>query len=505
MNFFSNSPRTQGSQNMYSVGDVLEQIPAFSSLYEYNPNSQYANCNPAWQDNKKAQWMTTNSQNVIHTGGEPSNFNFFQDMFPSTGEQTVEGTEVHVQYSTDKDYNIYAEDAAQGSTPGGAVSFTLLRSLHSENGKYSRVAVNGNVYIYEDHQWLRVTAVDTTVDYAHVVTAIPFSKSYTANIRKKKQMMFSRVRIVDGYSCMVASNSWDAPGYSQIVRPFRIKVDWELPIELQRPFKDIMRFGIVYDRKTGKEVDSFELIETTKAREEFTLQKNLQFFLGQKIDNPALVGSGKILGNDKYSGFDGYLNNLLFGGGMIMYGNPHKGFDLDSDMSRVILRQDSLKKTNELFGIVGLPFQMGLNNRSGDYIKAHPGQLTFETFSRSGMSKEEIMRYGVKSFSYMNYTIHMKVMSEMSDKRLIGQHNIPHMGMFMPGTGLKDSKGNMVSAIEMFKLSGKPYTGTYEEIFRDHRKLENGCEKLSGTIAETFMMAVHDPASHFLWYPQFPC
>lgn len=499
--FFSKTPRC-GNNKIVTVGDAINQIPAFNALYE---SSSTGSVTTSCDDDKTAQWRKTILKDVIHCGGEPTEFDYFQNLFPSDSQE-VDGTDVYVQYNCDKDYNIYAESGviAPGG-PGQSATFQMMRSMHAGAGKYSNAAVGGSIYIYEDHQWCYVSAVDKTTDYTHTVTVLPYNKAYTVNIREKKPMLFSNVRIVDGMSCMVPSSSWSTPAFSKVVRPYRIKKDWELAIELQRPYRDVMQFAIMWDPVTKKEIDSFELYETTTARREFMFDKNHKFFLGQKMDNDQLIGTGKLLGTNKYSGFDGVVNSLLFGGGNVKHIDPAVGFDLDSDFERVILQQDALKKSTEFFGLVSLRFRMAMERRSGKYFRNNSGACTFKTFERSGMDQAAVQKLGITSISWNGFTLHFKTMSAITDKRSIGNGPLKDMGIFMPGDGLMDDKGSRRNAIEFLKPGGTPETGTYEEIFRDHRKLDQGCEKLSGTIAETFQMVMHCPQNWMLMYPITRC
>lgn len=495
MRQYFDHPQCSDGNKYYTVGSVIDKLTAFKALHEARSGTASVNNAKDLDANEKLSWTENIRKGIINCGGEPTDLEFFQNVFGGA-TKTDEAADLWIKYNCEKDYNIIAEDAANAAA-GQAVTFQLLRSLHAGNGKYSNVAVNGNIYIYEDDQWLRVTNVDTTTDYGHLVTAVPHSQYYAPSVRAKKKMMFNPVRIVDGYSCNVPSSTWQTPGYAMRVQPFRIRKDWELPLDLLRPYRDILKFALSWDNE-GNEVNNWETYEKIKAREEFKYMKNLTFFMGQKIDNPLLLTTATA---EKYAGFDGYIPSIKYGGGFVYPFDPTYGFDLDADFQSIIMRQDALKMSSEFLFLHALPFMMGLNRRSGQYFKDN-AQITFETFRRAG---EAIERLGVTSMKYLNSSLHFKLVSAWSDTRGIGNDKIPFMGFGMPGTNLRDSRGNEVSAIEFYNTGGNPETGSYEEIDRDHRKLENGCEKLSGTIAETFKMAVHCPKTHILLDPMYPC
>lgn len=485
MSFFYSKPKC--TNGLTSVGDVVSQLAAFSAVYEAGKNGSVNNCD--LDDTQKANWRNLVRDGVINCGGEATEIDFFQQVFDATSEQ-IDASTYYIKYNCDKDYNIFAQDLVTGSAPGAATQFQVLRGIHGGGGSTSNVAVGGNIFIYEDRQWVRVSAIDKTTPYAHLVTVIPFSGAYTVNIRKGKKMMFNPVRFVDGYSCNLVNSTWDLPGYINKIKPMILRKDWELPLVLDAAKEDTFQFALSFDRE-GKEVDSFEAINKTRAREELIYMKNLAFFLGQKIDNPLLVGATV---NEKYTGFDGYLPTMRYGGGTVYDYDPSIGFDLEADFQPIILRQDSLKKCKEFMVINGLQFMFGLVRRANQMLKEAPGQTTLEAFTRMGMAKADIEKLGVMSYTYGNYKLHFKEMSALSDTRGIGNYDMPYTAMMIPMTMQKDSKGRSVKAVEFYTPRGFGYS----EIDRDHRYLENGCNKLSGTLTETVMMGIHCPQNHIL-------
>jgi len=88
----------------------------------------------------------------------------------------------------------------------------------------------------------------------------------------------------------------------------------------------------------------------------------------------------------------------------------------------------------------------------------------------------------------------------LSDTRGIGNGIYPYSAHFIPGNGLRDSKGREVPAFQFFQPRGCGATGMLEEWERDHRKID-GCDKLAGYLAETLMMTTHCPNQHILANP----
>lgn len=483
------------AKGVYTVRDALDQLKAFDAAFEVGPHGSVNNA--TLTEAQRVNWRAQVRDGVIHCDNMEVELDFFEKIFAGTGPTKLEATDLYIKYDCGKQYNIFAQDAAVATLPGGPVTFTLMKSNHSKDGKHSNIAVNGNIYVYEDEQWLRVTKVDTTIDYAHAVTAVPFSKGYIANIRKGKAMMFNPVRFVDCFSCTIPNSTWENPGYLKKVQPFRVRKDWEQPYCIDGPYHDIMQFHLIFN-SDGTEADSFEAYNKTRAREEMQAMKNLAFFIGQRIDNPAIVG---MFNDDMYLGFEGVIPSLKYGGGGIYDFDPAVGFDIVDDFGSIILQQDSQKRSKEFLGLAGINFMMGLQRRSGKTFKNATGSCTFETFRRSGMSQSDIEILGVESVKWMNYSIHWKQVDAWSDSRYLGHGDFPNMSILMPTTGLKDSKGSTVSPIEFYEVGSNKQPSTLQEITRDHFALESGCEKLSGSLIESYMMAMHCQSQWILLNP----
>jgi hypothetical protein len=495
MGFFSETPKC--SNDIFSVGDALEKLTSFNAVYEASKNTSSTNscANP----DDAAMWRKLVYEGVINCGGEPMELDFFEKIFGGKTE-FVEAKKLHFRYNCDLDSNIVSAENKTGAA-GAAVQFQLHKSKHSGDGKYSFAAVGFQLYVYEDRQILQVTGLDKTTDYAHKVTVKANDPSYAINIRRDKKILVIPVRLVGGLSSPVPNTQYMSPGYTVGVRPYRIRKDWSIPIDLMRGYEDILQFAIMFDNQ-GQEIDCWEAYEKTKTRSDMKWAKNLMFFLGQRLTNTSLLGSNVTV---DYSGFDGYFNTMHYGGGTVMDFDPVVGFDLDADFNSIILRNDSLKRTNEFVVLHGLPFKMQLVRNANDSVFKHnAGSCTFETFKRMGGDQAAIKKLGIESYEYMGYSLHFKQVSALSDSRGIGNFDFPHVGMFLPGNGLKDSKGKDVPAMQFFVPKGCAETGQMEEYQWDNRKIK-GEETLEGYIAETIWMVTHCPHHHILANPVFSC
>lgn len=492
MEFFSNNPV---SDNIYvTVGDAVDKLAAFNALYAI----QQCNANPDLCGNPDdtAAWSKLIHDAVIQCGGEPMELDFFEKIFGGT-EEVIDAKKIYFRYNCDFDMNIFSQENVKAAVAGGAVTFTLLKALHGGGGKYSYPSVGYSLYLYEDKQWVKITAVDKTVDFGHRITVKPYSVAYIANIRKNKKILVMPVNLVGGISCPSPASSYQTTGYTHHVIPMRIRKDWELPIDLLRGFQEVLRWAIMFD-ENGREVDCFEAFEKSNARRDMKWAKNIIFFMGQKIDNPALLGSNGI--SVDYAGFDGYIPTMFYGGGQIIDYEPSQGFDLESDWEPIIIKNDALKRTNEFVVLHSKPFYMALSRNANKKFGANPGACTFETFKRSGVNQDHITRLGVRSIEFAGNTLHFKEVSALSDTRGIGNGIYPYSAHFIPGNGLRDSKGREVTAFQFFKPKGCGATGMLEEVDRDRRKID-GCDILAGYLTETLMMAIHCPHQHILANP----
>jgi len=494
MAYFENHP---GSGRQFAnVKDALDSIKAFNALYAVN----MADNNPTLCGNADdtAMWRKLVWEGVINCGGEPMELDFFEQIFGGKTE-SIDAKKIYFRYNDDIDMNVEAQDTAKAASAGQPVWFTLAKGLHSGTGKYSYLTKGYSLYIYEDRQWVQIVDEDKTNDYGHRFQLRPHKAAYQINVRRLKKMMVTAVRFVGGLSGPSPSTHIQSLGYTNHVKPFRIRKDWEMAIDLLRGYEEQLVWALNYDEQ-GKEIWNWEAINKMNARRDMKWAKNMIFFMGQSIDNPDLLGTdtGKV--STDYSGFDGYIPTMHYGGGKLIDFDPGVGFDLSADFEPVMLKNDANKQTTEYVVLHALPFQFGLNRNANEKFKNATGACTFDTFKRMGGSEEDIKQLGVKSYEYNNFSLHFKLVSALSDTRGIGNYDIPQQAHFIPGNGLKDSKGKEVPALQFFMPKGMGASGMLEENDRDHRKID-GWDKLSGDLAETLMMAIHCPHLHMLANP----
>lgn len=493
MSFFSSRPQFNQSA-IFTVSEAQNHITAFNLNYELSADGSSNDCpNP----NQKANWRFGIREGVINASGTPTELDFFYRVVAGGKPKPVESTDLYIKSNTDVDFNIYAQAAITANGPGLSVDFVMAQSMHYAGGKYSNVAVGGALYIYEDKQWVVVTDVDRTNDYAHVVSVEPRKIDYTVNIRAGKPMMFNAVQQVGGTSCPTPVSSWITDGYISKVQPLRNRTDWKIEKQLDKAYTDVLQFGIIWDRN-GKKVDAWEYKEKQTQRETLLYRENLEFFTGQKVTNPSVLATI----DAQFPGYEGYEPSVRYGGGIVWEFGKSQGFNMISDFTPLMLRQDSKKRITEYIGMGGLNFQLNMEDNNIDNIKDFSGACTFETFKWSGTPdadmREGLIKKGVNSWKRGPFSIHWAVMSALSDRRSIGNGDYPHMAFLMPGTGLTDSNGNSVPVMEWFQPRGWE---AYKEVDRDFEKID-GCEFVGGHMIRTTMVAIHNPDAHIILQPK---
>jgi hypothetical protein len=474
---------------------VQKEIAQFKLQWEVDEKKASSNsCDP----NKAANWRKYVREQVINCAGTPVELDFFEKIAGGKTEM-IPAKEMYFKQNGDIDHNIVSKNNVKGAGPGAPVTFTLHRSSHASGGTAAYPVKGWEIYSYEDLQWLRIIDVKTDVPYAFEVVVAPKNKRYTINIRAGKKMLVSPATQVGGYTTNGSHvGTHDTPGYIYKMTMLRLRVQWKQAIDLMKGYKDVLQFGIMFDNE-GKEVDCWEYYKKIKALEQLKYAFNLQFFTGQKLDNPDIFQE---MSDDSYPGFDGYVPQVMNGGGIVYPYDQQYGIDPYADFGSIMLRQDSLKRHKEWTILRALPFQMGFDRNFSKTVKGEPGDLTYETFKRTGANLESIKRMGVKSLAMWNMTLHFKDFDALSDSRSIGNGDFPYWAFMMPSAGLRDTEGRDVPPIEYFANKGCGADGGFEEHEYDARKEKGGHEEVGGWMAKTIGMVAHCLNDHIILKPR---
>lgn len=510
------------------VTDSLDQLPAFANVYRglrnFIDNGGLAQFDLPWSSNDIARWNSDFRPGVIWIGGSPSEINFFEDLWGTTTPKEIDASNYYISYNSAVNNNIYAQNAATGTVgtvsggcyygsvingdyTGPYAQFQIATSQYINNGNDSNVIIGDSIYIYADAKWVRVIAKDTSTPFAHIVTVVPNDQTYTINIPAQQPMLPMHVQVTTGYFTTAGSqphSEWETPGYVKRVQPLMIKRDYVIPKNLMRAYPERFTFPLIFDTITGQTLDSWDFKNSMDARNDMVIAQNLQFFLGEAMNNTNVSNSDYVQG--QYGGFDGYLNELFYGGGQIYNFDPSYGFDLDVDYNIITLQLDSQKLSREYLMLCSKAFKRSMESRAQDMFKNNSGAYSFETFKRgalAALNSTEITRMGINSLKWGGDSLFIKEVGAWSDSRFIGNDFVTNMGIAMPGYGQVDSNGMATPPVEFYRpVSSMGIQAGWNEVLRDMWKLAN-IDEYQGSVENTLMMAVHGIENVFGIMPSF--
>jgi hypothetical protein len=497
--FFTSEPRVKCAQKLFSVKDVQDEIKQFNALYEVDEKK--SSSNTCGDSARALNWRKYVREAVINCAGTPVELDFFEKIGGGKTE-LIPAKEMSFKQNCDFDYNIVAKTSQEGAGPGAPFWITLHRSVHSVNGKTSYPIKGWELFIYEDMQYLRILDKNTDVDYAHKLYVAPKNKRYTGNVRAGKKIMVSPATQVGGYTCNTDETGVHiTPGFFYNMTMLRLRVQWKQAVDLMKGYRDVLQFGIMFDND-GNEINCWEYYKKIKAREQLKLAFNLQMFTGQKADNVDVLNE---MSDNSYPGFDGYVTQVMNGGGNVIPYDVQYGIDPETDFGAMMLKQDSMKRNSEWTMLSALNFDMAFDKNFNKMLKDSNVSCSFETFKRTGSNMEDIKRLNIRSVMLWNMTVHRKAFSALNDTRLIGNGDFPWWAFFMPTVGPKDQYGRSVPPLEFFTNQGCALTGQHEEHQYDAREEKNGCEEIGGWMSKTIGMVAHCLRDHIIFKPRRKC
>lgn len=491
--FVSRTP--QFRSRIATVRDVLD-MDAFNAMYQANSDTSSANsCSPA----EKLAFIK-NVVREIRAGGKNTDSNFFMDAFGvSYKNPTMIETKVgYNRYINDVDYNTIAAASVTGASPGAPATMQIIRALHSGGGTLS-YPTKGYALVDKDNNiYYQITDVDTTIPYAHKIELTPWDENVTVSIKAGVKYLVSPARIVPGYSCPDPTNDLQNIGYTQEMHPFRFRRDWKVTLDLMRGYQDIFRFRVMFGMD-GTPYDAWDAYEAARARESLQLGINEVSLFGSPITNPALLAGADVITDDVHTGFYGVLPTLESSSNVVDY-PVGEGFNLKSDLEPFIMYQDSLKLSNRFMVKAGFGFMASIVDSANQMVKdTGLGLYSFPAYNRA--SEGGLNKLPITSYTYLNkFFLDFMEWSAASDTRLIGSEKLSNLAIFISMDGVRDAKTNQpIAPIEFFQY-GDTETGDYIESIRNDWKID-GCESISGSHAQSVMMALHSPEMHLLVNP----
>lgn len=499
-----------------SVGDALQELPAFSNLYRELYDAIEDGNIPGATAAQLATWRLAIRSGVVNIGGRPSEIDFFRMLMGGTPME-CDASSIAIRYNSAIDHNIYAQNDAtgtfgtvtgatfgtivNGSYTGNYCTFSPSISTYANSGQNCNVNIGDTIYIPNDSEMAQVIKIDTSVPYSFVVYVAPYNESYTINIYGQQPMSIAHVGFSTGYADFDTNpphTEWETLGYTNIISPYSLRTSWETARELEKAYKDVLQFPIIFDMVTGAEMDSWDFKAAADARERMIMAENIFFFEGQTITNPALNVAAA---TNKYTGFDGLMTSMFYGGGNVQTYTPTYGWDLDVNYNQIRYKNDALKLSNEMLMVCALRMNDGIQRRAQDMFKNNAGACTYETFNRKGSEFDIVKRFGIQSYNWGAQTIHIKVAGAFSDSRWIGQTYYPNMGIILPGDGMSDSKGSRVAPVEYWIPKGRRVSGMWEENWVDGMQQFQQAEVFRGTIKHDIMMSVNGVENMYVVMP----
>lgn len=507
---------THTQRQITSVGDALSEFQPFSDLYRKLYDAIEDGNIPGASAEELATWRINFRSGIVNIGGRPVEIDFFRMLMGGTPTES-DATSVSIRYNSTVDFNIYAENDATGTSgtvanatwgnnvddtyTGAYAVFTIALNTYANEGRNSNINVGDMLYIPNDAESVLVIKVDKTVPFAHQVYVAPLDGDYTINIYGQQPMTAMHVVMSTGYNDFTNApphTEWETLGYTKIINPLSLVTHWETARELEKSYRDVLQFPIIFDMVTGAEMDSFDFKAAADARERMIMAENIIFFEGQTVKNPALKVNAA---TNKYFGFDGFTTTMFYGGGNIQTYTPTYGWDLDVDWNQIRYRNDALKLSKELLMINSLRFNDAMQRRSQDMFQNNSGSCTFNTFKRMGGNMADIERLGVDSYKWGSTTIHTKIADSFSDSRFIGNGYYPNAAFILPGDGQTDSNGRPVPPVEYFMPKGRRLSGMWQESWIDGKTQIGMPDIFQGEISHTIQMAVHSAENMWVIMP----
>lgn len=488
---FSNAPKF--TQKPITVEGLLS-MAKFDVIAETDPANNSVARWLGTDSNLSTQWIANIVHELIHVGGKKIDLNFFFEMF-YTQEHLVSTKRLFNHYITDPDLNVYAAATRTGT---GSLVFQLLKQNHLQGGAYSYPATGYVLFDKDDMKYYYITDVDTTVPYAHKVSiSSVVSDTEVITIDQNKAYLVLPANMVSGYSCPNVLNDAMSLGYTQQVNFFRLRKDWEISIDVLRGTRDKAQYAYIYD-KEGNPYDAFDLYEQKMAREDLRMAFNVLAFIGTPVTNSTLITGISAVIDPDHVGCYGMVPSITFGGGILKPFSASVGWDWESDFEPIALYQESLKRTTEFMGLAGMQFLINMDYRTNKMVSRQVvGSTMFEAYRRSSSDKSDagtithIKKLGIDAYDYRGFEVNLKKWESLSDKRFIGSDQWSNSLIMLPGSGCTEG-GKEVPVLEFYQYGNNGWTGNYEEIYVDNRKVTR-CESVAGYMAQSMAWKLHCP------------
>lgn len=451
------------------------------------------NCEPKLEiDYKKVV-----SEEIIDCGKDRSDLSEIMAWFAGPTKE-VNVTELWQRILCKKNYNIYAGNDVTGAA-GAIVTLKLAPISHTKPGTESYVGEGFELYHYRTNQTFAVLAApNVSVNFGHTVS-ITSLQNKVVDIRKGDVFFVSSARTIGKVACSITpSSNLRETGYLIKSSPLRIEESYCVKLGVDTfGQKEVYTFPLLDDN--GKVHKYWELWQKAQKRISLERSKGLKFLIGSKIDNP-----NHPLYGDEFSGFDGYVNKVKYGGGRYKV-IPLSGL--------TIADVDAVEATARGFGISEytwiMPHQqrVAFERNMAAVFAANSGSCTFQSFTRSGMDQDAIKKLGISSFSQNGFTHHIKTAKWADYEDLMGNDYLKNTIFVMPTWGARDAiTGQKVPTFEYLKPIGlKGIDQTYFEQDDDKRTRSPYCEEIDGVMRQVLWMRINCIQHHWMFEAKGDC
>ena len=437
------------------------------------------------------------SSEIIDCGKEASDMSELLAMLSGTTKE-VNATTVWQRILCKKNYNILA-----GNTISAAANSTNVLKIapvsHTKTGTEEQVASGYELYHYRTNQTYTVLAApNTTVNYGHTVNIVSLGNQ-PVDIRTGDVMLVSPARTIGKVACStMPSSTMRETGYLTRSSPFRIEVSYCVEKGVDNfGQQEVYQFPLLDD--AGNVHKYWEFWQKAQKRLELERAKGIKFLLGSKIVNPNHPNYG-----DEFSGFDGYINKIKYGGGNYR-ALPLSGLTIEN--------VDAVEASARGYGISEfmwvMPHQQRVafeRNMAGVFA-ANAGNCTFNTFTRAGLDEGDVKKLRITSFSQNGFTHHIKTAKWADYEELLGNDFLKYTSFVIPSWGGIDPiTKQVVPTFEYLKPIGlQGVDMTYIE--KDDHLIERDpfCEKVTGVMRQVLWLRINCIQNHWMFEAKGDC
>ena len=316
----------------------------------------------------------------------------------------------------------FRPSANVAGTAGAPVNITVASADHVLGGKYSQVQPGYLLAFPPLGKLGRVTAVNTSVDNAHVATVVPFDSNYAITVTTAQDIIIIPIQIRKPGSCDEGNSSSPLPGLTYRSRLMIATKDLKIEgSDLAKWCASVQQF------KTRSPLNPCETVEVLWHADldqmllEFTQGWSMAFLMAEEVQNTHVDIAG-------YGGTAGYIPTLRSRASYHTYaiGTGLVTADVDAITDKMKTKRGYCTE----YGIWAGKIQ----RREWDELLqgAFPnGAISYGAFD---CNKEKCVDFGFQSFIKNGVEFHLHEEASFNDPGFLGASgfNGPNMGIMIP-------------------------------------------------------------------------